>query len=85
MGRNYLFVMLDKIYKYFGQDGLLHIICSSIIVGVFDLFLPLWIAALIAVSIGIVKEVVWDKLVKRGTFDRKDLIADAVGIVIGCL
>lgn len=77
--------MIQKIYNYFGQDGLLHIICSSIIVGVFDLFLPLWIAVIIAALSGIAKEVVWDKLLKKGTFDKKDLISDAVGIVIGCI
>lgn len=77
--------MIHKIYNYFGQDGLLHIICSSIVVGLFDLFLPLWIAVIIAVVIGTAKEVAWDKLMKKGTFDKKDLIADAVGIIIGCL
>lgn len=77
--------MIHKIYNYFGQDGLLHIICSSIVVGLFDLFLPLWIAVIIAVVIGTAKEVVWDKLMKKGTFDKKDLIADTVGIIIGCL
>lgn len=77
--------MIQKIYDYFGQDGLLHIICSSILVGVFDLFLPLWIAVVIAAVIGIAKEVFWDKLLKKGTFDKKDLVADALGIVIGCL
>lgn len=77
--------MVQKVYEYFGQDGMLHIICSSILVGVFDLFLPLWIAVIITASIGVAKEIVWDKLLKKGTFDKKDLIADAVGIVIGCL
>lgn len=77
--------MIQKIYNYLGQDGLFHVICSSILVGVFDLFLPLWIAVIISALSGIAKEVVWDKLLKKGTFDKKDLIADAVGIVIGCL
>lgn len=62
--------MLDKIYNYFGMDGLLHIICSIIIVRFSDLFLPLWTAALIAAVIGVSKEIIWDKLLKKGTFDK---------------
>ena len=85
LGSNNLFFMLDKIYNYFGVDGLLHIICSIIIVRFSDLFLPLWTAALIAAVIGVSKEIIWDKLLKKGTFDKKDMIADAKGIAIGCL
>lgn len=85
LGSNNLFFMLDKIYNYFGMDGLLHIICSIIIVRFSDLFLPLWTAALIAAVIGVSKEIIWDKLLKKGTFDKKDMIADAIGIAIGCL
>lgn len=77
--------MIQKIYNYFGQDGLLHIICSSILVGAFNLFLPLLMAIIITAVIGIGKEIIWDKILKKGTFDKKDLISDAVGIVIGCM
>lgn len=52
---------------------------------VLNLILPLWVAVLVAALVGVGKEVVWDKLMKKGTFDKKDLIADAVGIIIGCL
>lgn len=77
--------MVDKIYKYFGQDGLLHILCSSIIVGLADLVLPLWIAVIIAALIGLGKEFIYDKWMAKGTFDTKDLVADFVGIIIGML
>ena len=77
--------MIQKIYNYFGQDGLLHIICSSILVGIFNLFFPLLIAIIITATIGIGKEIIWDKLLKKGTFDKKDLVSDLIGIIIGCL
>lgn len=77
--------MIDKITKYFGIDGLLHIICSNLIVVLLNLLLPLWVAVIIAIVIGLVKEFVYDKALNNGTCDNKDLIADAIGIVIGCL
>ena len=77
--------MTSKVFNYFGYDGLKHIIASNVMVIVLNLILPLWVAVLVAALAGVGKEVVWDKLMKKGTFDKKDLIADAVGIIIGCL
>lgn len=77
--------MISKVFNYFGYDGLKHVIASNVMVVVLNLILPLWVAVLVAALVGVGKEVVWDKLMKKGTFDKKDLIADAVGIIIGCL
>lgn len=77
--------MINKIFNYFGFDGLKHVIASNLIVVLINVFSPLWIAVVIAAVVGIGKEVVWDKLWGKGTFDKKDLIANSVGIVIGCL
>nr|DAZ73739.1 MAG TPA: putative periplasmic lipoprotein [Caudoviricetes sp.] len=77
--------MISKVFNYFGHDGLKHVIASNVMVVVLNLILPLWVAVLVAALAGVGKEVVWDKLMKKGTFDKKGLIADAVGIIIGCL
>lgn len=77
--------MISKVFNYFGYDGLKHVIASNVMVVILNLILPLWVAVLVAALVGVGKEVVWDKLMKKGTFDKKDLIADAVGIIIGCL
>lgn len=77
--------MISKVFNYFGYEGLKHVIASNVMVVVLNLILPLWVAVLVAALAGVGKEVVWDKLMKKGTFDKKDLIADAVGIIIGCL
>lgn len=77
--------MISKVFNYFGYDGLKHVIASNVMVVVLNLILPLWVAVLVAALAGVGKEVVWDKLMKKGTFDKKDLIADAVGIIIGSL
>ncbi|WP_273372997.1 hypothetical protein [Alistipes megaguti] len=77
--------MKEKILNWVGTDGLLHIICSVIIVSVLNVLLPLWAAVLITAIVGIGKEFIWDKWLKRGTFEKKDLLCDLIGIVIGCL
>ena len=76
--------MISKVFNYFGYDGLKHVVASNVMVVVLNLILPLWVAVLVAALAGVGKEVVWDKLMKKGTFDKKDLIVDAVGIIIGC-
>lgn len=77
--------MISKVFNYFGYNGLKHVIASNVMIVILNLILPLWVAVLVAALVGVGKEVVWDKLMKKGTFDKKDLIADAVGIIIGCL
>ena len=76
---------MDKIFNYFGFDGLKHILCCNLIVVLVNILLPLWIAVLASVVAALGKEIIWDKILKRGTFDKKDLISDGIGIIIGCL
>ena len=77
--------MKEKILNYIGQDGLLHILCCIVLVSVIDIVLPLWVAIIATVVVGLAKEFVWDKRLGRGTFDKKDLLCYLVGIIIGCL
>lgn len=76
--------MKEKILNWVGTDGLLHIICSVIIVSVLNVLLPLWAAVMITAIVGIGKEFIWDKWLKKGTFEKKDLLCDLIGIIIGC-
>lgn len=77
--------MVQKIVNYFGADGLLHIMCSAALVSVLGWFAPPWIAALLAFLVGIGKEIVYDKWLKKGTPQWKDVVADLAGIALGCL
>lgn len=77
--------MKEKILNYIGQDGMFHILCSVVLVSVLNLILPLWIAVVITAVVGAAKEFVWDKWLGKGTFDKKDLLCDLIGIAIGCL
>lgn len=81
--------MTDEIVKwfdrYFGVSGMLHILVSKLIVDFSYIFLPLWAAILISAGFGLFKEFVYDKLMKGGTFDKRDLLADMIGIVLGII
>ena len=76
---------INKILNYIAQDGLLHIILSSLIAAILSLFLPIWIAAIVTFIIGLAKELIYDLLLKKGTCELKDLICDVVGIIIGII
>lgn len=75
--------MIGRLLKYFGQDGLAHILASLVLCAVLGVFLPLWAAVLVTLAVGVAKELVWDKLLKKGTAEWRDIIADAVGILLG--
>ena len=75
--------MIAKMLGYFGQDGLAHILASLVLCTVLGVFLPLWAAVIIALAVGIIKELVWDKLLKKGTAEWRDMVSDAVGIALG--
>ena len=77
--------MKEKILNYIGQDGLLHILCCIVLVSVIDIVLPLWGCNYCNSRYRLGEGVVWDKWLGRGTFDKKDLLCDLVGIIIGCL
>lgn len=67
-----------------GEDKLKHIVVSAIVMVIFNLFLPTYIAALITLAIGIGKEV-YDKTTNKGCAEWEDLLCDIVGIIIGIL
>ena len=75
--------MIGKILNWFGQDGLAHVLASLVLCAVLGAFLPLWAAVLVTLAVGFIKELVWDKLLKKGTAEWRDIIADAVGILLG--
>lgn len=77
--------MMGRLLKYFGQDGLAHILVSLVLCAVLGAFLPLWAAAIIALSVGFIKEVVWDLWLEKGTAEWRDIVSDAVGILLGVL
>lgn len=74
---------MKNIINQIRKDDLLHILCSVIIMTVLNIILVWWIAALITLVVGILKELIWDMLLKKGTPEWRDLLSDIIGIIIG--
>ena len=75
--------MMGRILGYFGQDGLLHILCSLVLCAVLGAFLPLWAAVLVTLAMGVAKELVGDLWLGKGTAEWRDMVSDAVGVLLG--
>ncbi len=56
------------------KDKLYHLIAGFAISLIFGLFNPI-IGLIIAISVGVTKDVVWDLCLKRGTFEVLDIFA----------
>ena len=65
------------------QDKILHFIGSAGMTIFLGFFIKIWIAASIALAIGILKELIHDHLLKRGNCEWGDIYADAAGVVAG--
>ena len=65
------------------QDKILHFIGSAGMTIFLGFFIKIWIAAAIALAIGILKELIHDHLLKRGNCEWGDIYADAAGVLTG--
>lgn len=74
--------MINKLFDKAGYDGCKHIIVSAIISSVLSLALPTLYVVLIVTVIGATKEL-YDKLSGRGTPEWKDILCNAIGLLIG--
>lgn len=77
--------MIGKALQWLGLDGLTHIIVSAVLLLILQIFLPWWVCVSVTLLIGVAKEVIYDKWMRKGTPQWKDIICDIVGILIGCL
>ena len=74
-----------KILTSVGTDKYIHVIACALIVGILGHILNIILAVLITFFVAISKELIYDKLLKKGTADIKDIFADIIGILIGIL
>lgn len=82
-----LAVVLLRVYDWLVRipnDKLLHIVVSSAMTAVLNLFLPLTAVFLIMSLVFLSKET-WDKVSGKGTPEWADIFADYIGFVIGIL
>lgn len=66
-------------------DKYLHVTISALLIIIFCLFLPLWVAILITLIIGVGKEYIYDLWINKNKADWYDILADVVGILFGSL
>lgn len=74
---------MRKLWNWIRRDGLLHIETSLLLCMVFDWFMPLWLAAVLAIACGIGWELVGKKF--GGVANWHDVICDCIGVVGGVL
>ena len=74
---------MKKLIQWVRRDGLLHITVSMLLVIAISVLLPVWLSALIALAIGIGKEIL-DKY-NGGACNWHDIICDCIGLATGTL
>lgn len=76
--------LLSKICDWLKPDKSLHIILSTaLVVLFFGITKSLVISSLVTVAIGLIKEYVFDGLLKMGAKNVDDIYADLIGTLIG--
>ena len=74
----------DWVNSKLGFDGLLHLMVCKLLMDVCTaLSVPVLVAATVTAVAALGKEFIYDKAEGKGSFEKKDLIADAVGIILG--
>ena len=73
--------MIKSLLQRIGIDKIAHFAVSAFLCLAIGRFLNWWIAVIITAALGIIKELV-DKL-EGGKIDFKDILADAIGVVVG--
>ena len=75
---------VNRILSWMGNDGMMHVILSSLIASVLSLVLSTGLSAVVTLAIGIGKEL-YDAKSGKGFCEVKDIVCDIVGILIGIL
>lgn len=65
----------------FRSDYLLHFAVSSLLCLTFSKFIPVSLSCALTLSIGIAKELIWDKAMKKGCPEWQDIVSDIIGIL----
>ena len=76
--------IVNKTFELIGEDGMKHIILSSVLATVIKTILPWWVAGVITMAIGVGKEI-YDYKTGKGHAQVKDIIADLIGVIIGVM
>ena len=76
--------MIDKLFVRIGEDGLKHIIVSSLLCAIFNLVTCAFGAAFVTFFVGVFKEA-YDKVSGEGVSEWKDILCNTIGIAIATI
>ena len=76
--------MINNIINKVGVDKILHLLVSLSLTLELKRVLPVFESALLVLTIGLLKEA-YDKWLGKGTSDWKDIVANCIGVAIGCI
>lgn len=76
--------MIDKLFARIGEDGMKHIIVSSLLCAIFNLVTCAFCAAFVTFFIGVFKEA-YDKVSGEGVSEWKDILCNTIGIAIATI
>lgn len=66
-------------------DKITHNLGNYAILFTFAVLTKYWIGLIVAITFSFLKEFVWDKWLKKGTFEIADLVSNVLGILEGSL
>ena len=66
-------------------DKITHNLINYAILFTFAVLTKYWIGLIVAITFSLLKEFVWDKWLKKGTFEIADLVSNGLGIIEGSL
>ena len=72
---------MKTLWSWIRRDGMLHIVCSLLIVAVLGIIAPWWLAAIVGILVGFCKEI-WDGF-HGGASNWHDIICDLIGVALG--
>lgn len=76
---------LKKVWKWVRVDGLLHIlVCALVAVWLAGFGMPLWVALLVSMLVGIAYEL-WQYFSKKGCAEWHDVACDAIGVAMAAI
>lgn len=75
--------MWRRVISRIGLDKVTHFSVSAFLSLALCRFLPLWVAVIVVAVLGVTKEVIDAKT--GGKMDKKDLVADALGVAVASI
>lgn len=76
--------MIDRLFAWMGEDGMKHVICSSLLCSLLNILICPFGACFVAFFVGVFKEA-YDNITGKGTAELKDIVCNAIGIGIATI